>query len=94
MELVKGLHYSVPYRYIGRKCEIYYTSRIINVFCDNENICRHIRDKKIGNYTTNASHLSSNLKNYFQWVPETAIKEAAQYGEEAVAVIENISEIT
>jgi transposase len=63
-------YYSVPYRYIGRKVKVVYTSTQVSVFCDKERIAYYIRDRKAFGYTTTKEHLPSSHQFVSEWSPE------------------------
>jgi transposase len=63
-------YYSVPYRYIGRRVKVVYTSTQVSVFCDREQIAYYLRDRKAFGYTTNKDHLPSSHQFVSEWSPE------------------------
>jgi transposase len=66
-------YYSVPYRYIGRKVKLVYSSRHVWVYCDSERIAYHPRISRIYGYTTLKDHLSSTHRFVSEWTPEKFI---------------------
>ncbi len=83
-------YYSIPHRYAGQKCDIYYTSSIIKIFCNNERLCVHSRQKGIGQYTTDPNHLSSRLKDFMLWDPQKAKDKAKSFDPAVAELIDNI----
>lgn len=67
-------YYSVPYRFIGEKVKISYTSRMVTIFCNLEQIALHIRDHKAFGYTTLKEHLSSEHQFVAGWSPDFFIQ--------------------
>ncbi len=60
-------YYSVPYRFIGKKVSVMYSSNTVEVFHSRERIALHSRSGIKGSYSTNKEHLSSNAKAYSEW---------------------------
>ena len=67
-------YYSVPYRYIGEKVKISYTTRMVTIFCKLEQIGLHIRNHKPFGYTTVKEHLSSEHQFVAGWSPDFFIR--------------------
>jgi transposase len=63
-------YYSVPYRYIGRKVKLVYTTTQVSVFCERERIAYYLRDRKAFAYTTSKEHLPSSHQFVSEWSPE------------------------
>ena len=62
--------YSVPYRFIGMKVKIIYSSSSVSIYHDHERIAYHKRSFKKHGYTTVKDHLSSEHKFVAQWCPD------------------------
>ena len=67
-------YYSVPYRYIGKKVKLSYTSNRVTVFCNLEQIAVHVRDTKPFGYSTVKEHLSSEHQFVAGWSPDFFIQ--------------------
>ena len=67
-------YYSAPYRFIGEKVKISYTSRMVTLFHNLEQIAMHIRDSKSFGYTTVKEHLSSEHQFVAGWSPDFFIR--------------------
>lgn len=63
-------YYSVPYRYIGEKIKISYTSKDVSIYLKGERIAFHLRDRKPYKYTTIKEHLPSQHQFVSDWSPE------------------------
>ena len=50
-------YYSVPHRYIKKKVEIHYTSRNVEIYCQNERIAFHVRNRVPNGYSTVKEHM-------------------------------------
>jgi transposase len=71
-------YYSVPYRYIGKKVKIIYSSTHVSVFCNKERIAHHMRERKAYGYTTHQQHLPSSHQFVSEWNPDKFISWAAR----------------
>lgn len=85
-------YYSVPYRFIGRKVKLVYTSGYISVFYNKERIARHPRNLKRYGYTTIKEHMSSSHRFVSSWNPEKFLRWAAAISPEVEGYIRNILE--
>ena len=83
-------YYSVPYRFIGKSTMIHYTESTLEIYYYHERIAIHQRDRSMGQYITNKSHLSSTHKDYTDWSPEYFKKIAVKHGPYVVACIEGL----
>jgi len=85
-------YYSVPYRFIGKKVKLLYTSSQVEIFYKYERIAIHNRQYRKYHYTTNNEHLASAHRYLSDWTPEKFIEEATAIHEDVasyiVAVIE------
>lgn len=71
VQLHKDRHYySVPYRYIGQKVKISYSSTKVCVYLKNERIAYHLRDPSPHKYTTIKEHLPSTHQFVSEWHPD------------------------
>lgn len=85
-------YYSVPMRYMGRQVSVIYTASDVNIFCGQERVAYHKRDRRAGKYTTVDDHVPSSHKYILGLNPEEFIKwgtgicsEAGQYIEKLIA---------
>jgi transposase len=62
--------YSVPYRFIGQKVKIIFSSNTVSVYHNHERIAYHKRGLKKHGYTTLKEHLSSEHQFVSEWCPE------------------------
>jgi transposase len=74
-------YYSVPERFVGRKCYALYSSQNLEIYCENIRIALHRRDRS-GNtkYTTDKSHLSEKYRQFLEWTPERFLSWAREHG--------------
>lgn len=85
-------YYSVPYRYIGKKAKILYTSAQIEIFYKYERIAVHSRQYRKYHYTTLPEHLASAHRYLSEWTPEKFIEEAGAIHEQVASYIIEIIE--
>ena len=75
-------YYSVPYRFIGKKIKLMYSSHTVDVFYNYERIAQHKRLKSPYNYTTDKEHLASTHRFVSDWTPERFLKWAVDIHED------------
>ena len=63
-------YYSVPYRYIGKKVKLVYSSSKVEVFYNKERIAFHKRSQKHYDYITQKDHLPSTHQFVADWNPD------------------------
>ena len=63
-------YYSIPYRYIGEKVKLSYTSQDVSIYLKGERIAYHLRERKPYKYTTVKEHLPSHHQFVSEWNPE------------------------
>lgn len=85
-------YYSVPYRYIGRKVKIAYTTHTVEVYYNYERIAVHSREKGYYRYTSQKVHLPSSHQFVSDWHPEKFIKWGHDIGPHTAFFIEQVLE--
>ena len=85
-------YYSVPYRFIGKKVKLLFTSTQVEIFYKYERIALHKREYKRYNYTTSDEHLASAHKHVSEWSPEKFIEEARAIHEDIATYVMSILE--
>ncbi len=73
-------YYSVPYQYTGQPIKIIYTSRVVEVYRNNERIAMHLRNRTAYQYTTVKEHMPPNHQFINGWSPKRFIRWAASIG--------------
>lgn len=84
-------YYSVPYKLIGKRLKIKYTTTQLQVFDDNEIVAVH--DRYIGKelkYITIQDHLASHHKYAADWNPQKFMTTANEIGESVAQYIAKI----
>lgn len=85
-------YYSVPYRYIGKKVKILFTSLAVDVFYQYEKIASHQREHRKYHYTTKDEHLASAHKYLSDWTPEKFIEQASAVHKDVAEYIARVIE--
>ncbi len=83
-------YYSVPFRFKGKKADITYTDRGVEIFVENERIASHFRDRKKHGYTTSSDHMPPNHKWVSDWSPEKLTLWGARLGQNVEAMVKMI----
>lgn len=74
-------YYSVPYKLIGQRVDVYYTRTMVYIFSKGEQVAVHIRSYQSGGYTINKEHLCSHHQHYLDRSPEYYIGLATKQSE-------------
>ena len=85
-------YYSIPYRFIGRKVKLLYSSSQVEVFYHYERIALHNRDQRKYQYTTNQEHLASSHRFVSDWTPEKFIDQGKAIHQEVAHYIYKVLE--
>lgn len=83
-------YYSVPYRYKGRKVDVFFTERTVEVYCGNVRIATHFRNAKKNGYTTHKDHMPKSHQWLDELNPETLTGFAKEKGQAVAAVVESV----
>lgn len=80
-------YYSVPWKYIGKKVKVLYTSSLVEIYYRYEKLAEHPRSYARFKYTTNKDHLASHHREYTDWSEENFIHEAKSiHGDVAIYI--------
>lgn len=71
-------YYSVPHRFIGRKVNILYDSRTVEVYLGGDRVATHARGYRPYGYTTEESHLASAHRDLSGWSAEGFLRQGAR----------------
>ena len=85
-------YYSVPYLYIGKKVNIFYSQTVVEVFYRYERIAYHMRDKTPFRYITVDEHMAYKNRFMTEWTPDKFIERATNVGENTRQYIVSILE--
>lgn len=83
-------YYSVPHRFRRLETVINYTQSIVEVYCKNERIAIHRREKSHGKYTTKPEHMPSHHKVFSDWSPQRIIDWGTKIGTSVVRLAQTI----
>lgn len=83
-------YYSVPYIYLKQQITMIYTNSIVEIYCKNERIALHKRDRSTNKYSTLPEHMPPSHKFYAEWSPERMIKWGEKIGDKVKEMIEGI----
>jgi transposase len=85
-------YYSVPYAFIGKRVNIFYSQTEVEVFHRYERIAHHKRDRTPYRYITVDEHMAYKNRFMTDWTPEKFIERAANVGVDTRQYIINILE--
>ena len=71
-------YYSIPYRFIGKKVKMVYSTSLVSVYYNKERIAFYKRDIKQFGYTTTKEHLPSAHQFVSDWNPDKFLSWAAR----------------
>lgn len=80
-------YYSVPFRFIGKKVKILYTSTQVEIFYRYERIAVHSRNQRKYQYTTTSEHLASAHRYLSDWTADKFIEQAKVIHDDVVTYI-------
>jgi len=83
-------YYSVPYIYFKQQVTMIYTNTIVEIYCKNERIALHKRDRSTNKYSTLPEHMPPHHKFYSEWSPERMIKWGGKIGDNVREMIEGM----
>ena len=83
-------YYSVPFQYTGKKVQISYNSRVVEISHDNIRIATHQRNVNRYQYTTEATHRPVSHQFVDGWDANRFIRWAAKISPETQELIQNI----
>jgi transposase len=67
-------YYSVPYKHIGKKVTLRYSSTLVEVYYQYDQIALHKRTKSAYQYTSEKEHMASTHRFVSEWSPEKFIQ--------------------
>ncbi|WP_345948853.1 IS21 family transposase [Mucilaginibacter sp. PAMB04274] len=83
-------YYSVPYRFIGKKIKLLYSSSTVEAFYHYERIAIHKRTRGLHRYITDKDHLASTHQFVADWNPDKFLSWAASIHEDVRLYIQHI----
>ena len=89
---VEKSNYSVPYTLIGKKVDIRYNSRVVEVFSKGKRVASHLRSQIIDSYTTDKAHMCHEHLFYLEWTPGRIKEQAKLIGPKTGLFIQKLFE--
>jgi transposase len=83
-------YYSVPYKYIGKKIKILFTSLLVEIYYQYEKIATHQREHRKYHYTTKDEHLASAHRYVSDWTPEKFMEDAKEIHQDVAEYISHV----
>jgi transposase len=83
-------YYSVPYTLVRQELWASYTASTVEVFCRGKRVAVHRRGPPNRGHTTLPEHMPSSHRRYADWTIERIMREAAEIGSNAAALVEVI----
>ncbi|GHT78610.1 putative transposase y4bL/y4kJ/y4tB [Bacteroidia bacterium] len=83
-------YYSVPYKYIGKKVKVLYTSQNVEIYYQYELIATHLRAVDKYQYTTQKEHLASQHQYLSDWSADYFLKLALDIHESVAKYINTL----
>jgi transposase len=85
-----GHYYSVPYRCKGKKADITYNDRAVEIFVDHLRVASHLRDRRKHVYTTHPEHMPPQHRWVSDWNPERFTRWAEKLGPNVGTLVQRI----
>ena len=83
-------YYSAPFRLTGKKVLMSYSSRMVEMYYNNERVAIHQRDRRPYEYTTNDEHRPPEHQHVTKWTPKRFISWAHNISAEMETVIKSV----
>ena len=83
-------YYSVPYKYIGKKVRLVFTTKNVEVYYIFTRIATHARVKSPYNYTTLKEHMASTHRFVSEWSPDKFLDQAERIHADVRLFIEHL----
>ena len=85
-------YYSVPHRLCRQPVEVRLTASSVEVFHDGQRVAVHVRSRRKGGFTTDASHRPKAHREHLEWTPSRLIRWAEKTGPDTAQVVRRILE--
>ena len=82
--------YSVPYQLIGKKVEVWFSSKTVSITYAGKEVAVHPRLLHKGAYSTQSAHMASSHKKYLEWSPGKIMNWGLSIGEQTAKLFKNI----
>jgi transposase len=85
-------YYSAPYQIKGKKLDIRYTERTVEIFYKGHRVASHVRSFVKGGKTTVPAHMPEHHRSYAERSPQRYVERARKIGEATAELLERILE--
>ena len=82
--------YSVPYQLIGKKVEVWFSSKTVSITHEGKEVALHPKLLHKGQYSTQTNHMASAHKKYLEWNPGKIMNWGLTIGVETAKLFKNI----
>lgn len=82
--------YSVPYQLIGKRVEVWFSSRIVTITNEGKVVATHPKLLYKGAYSTHSEHMASSHKKYLEWSPGKIMNWGLSIGEQTAKLFKYI----
>lgn len=82
--------YSVPYQLIGKKVEVWFSAKSVNITYEGKTVATHARLLHKGAYSTQTGHMASSHQKYLEWSPGKIMNWGLSIGNETSKLFKNI----
>lgn len=83
-------YYSVPYKLIGQRVQLAFTTQTLEVYHNHQRVAAHQRPSGRSQYATTKQHLPPAHRHVLDWTPEYFREWAARIGPSTTSVIERL----
>ena len=87
---LEGHYYSVPFRHVGKRVEIWYNQNIVESFYKGKQIAIHARSNIKGQHTTLLEHMPKSHQKQSQWSKPRFLNWAGSIGENTQKIANHI----
>jgi hypothetical protein len=88
--VVDGRYYSVPYRWIGKRVDVYVGRRVVEIYEGTDLIATHPVVEHKGQRQTRTDHYPESKRAYLENPPARCRERGAQIGEACAQVVETL----
>ena len=82
--------YSVPYQLIGKKVEVWFSSKTVSITYEGKEVAIHPKLLHKGTYSTQYAHMASSHKKYLEWSPGKIMNWGLGIGSQTAKLFKNI----
>jgi transposase len=88
--VVNGRYYSVPYRYIGERVEVYVGRKIVEIYHGTDLVTTHPVAAKRGSRSTRSEHYPEGKRAYLENPPDRCRERAERIGPSCSSVVDTL----